>query len=85
MLVVYMSVFKTVSHSITECSFWLQFREQWDEDRKIELDEIAQLRAQNTTMKASISEYKEKQGALSSKVDLLERQLRNQGEISLYR
>jgi|LauGreDrversion2_5_1035112.scaffolds.fasta_scaffold271374_1 hypothetical protein len=54
---------------------------QWDEDRRIELDDLKQLREQNNTMKVAISEYKDRQNMLNNKVDLLERQVRGQGEV----
>ena len=38
---------------------WLaQIREQWEADRQIELDELAKLREQNKTMKATLIESK---------------------------
>ena len=54
----------------------LQIRQEWEEDRAIEVQELADLRDQCKTLKKTVTEYKEQFSSMTHKVQLLERQLK---------
>ena len=54
----------------------LQIRQEWEEDRAIEVRELADLRDQCKTLKKTVIEYKEQFSSMTHKVQLLERQLK---------